>query len=216
MRGFVTAVVTGIVLFVLLSVSSHFLLADTGAFAKQVLMKLALALASVVIAVYVFRLPFSFFSLTANFSRKITRRYAFAALGLGIVATLLIQVLKLPSIPILKAMSFPQYLLAVWLVSSICEEVFARGLVQGIADTGRHAIYAGAIVFSLIHFSIYLTGGSLYTCLVIMLFTFVLGILAGIARQRSNLTAAIITHIAFNIGGFLGGIIYVVFTKLAG
>lgn len=216
MRGFIIAVLTGISLFVLLSTSSHFLLADVSAFAKQVLMKLALTLASVAVAVCVFRLPISYFSLTKGFSRKVAVKYSLIAFALGMLATLVVQVLQLPAMPILKAMSFPQYLLAVWVVSSICEEVFARGLVQGIAGTGKPAVYAGAIVFSLIHFSIYLTGGSLYTCLVIMLFTLLLGILAGMARQRANLTAGILTHIAFNIGGFAGGVIYVVFTKLAG
>jgi membrane protease YdiL (CAAX protease family) len=68
-------------------------------------------------------------------------------------------------------------------------------------------VLTGAIVFGLMHLGIYFAGGDIQTTIVIMFFTFFLGILAGLARQEKNLFTAITVHIAFNIGGVAGGII---------
>ena len=112
----------------------------------------------------------------------------------------------------------PYQLLIVLFMASISEELLSRGLVQGMVKDGTPivvfgrfhispAIIAGASVFSLIHLSIYITGGDILTTIIIMFYASVLGIFAGKAREQSNLGAAILTHLFFNVGGIAGGIV---------
>lgn len=186
----------------------------------QVLLKLLLAVFSISIAILL-KLPLKEqFSIRLNFNKHITTKNTLYALILGIIATVFILSLRIPRIPLLKELSFPQIILIIWILSSVCEEIFARGLVQGLISKenrkeitiGRfsfsNAVLAGAIVFSLIHFSIFIKGGSLLTAITTMFFTFILGLLAGQAKEKSNLASAIIVHIAFNVGGVIAGILF--------
>jgi membrane protease YdiL (CAAX protease family) len=216
MKKLLVPLLTGIATFLLCAIAARYMLPTQSAFVKQISMKLALAIMSLLIAVYGFKLPLSEFSFTKPKNRKASRKFIVYAFLLGMLATACVLMLHLPAIPLLKELGFVQYIIAVWFFSSICEEVFARGLVQGVAakynavtDPNKLSmpVLIGAVVFSLIHLGIYILGGSLATTIVIMLATFCLGIFCGLAKQKANMGAAILTHISFNVGGFVGGII---------
>lgn len=187
------------------------------AFYRQLTLEILMGVLSVAAAVLVFNIPLANFSLTDNFDRKVTFRYSKYVFALGILVTAVILAFKMPAIPILKDYNLAQYLI-IMLAGSVSEEMLARGLVQGIVTKQKPylriggadisgGVLAGAVVFSLIHISVYLSGGSIVTCITIMLSAFFIGIAAGLARERANLGSAIVTHLFFNIGGTIAGIL---------
>lgn len=217
----IIAIGTGLAVFIAGIFISRLAVQD--AFGRQVLLKLSIAVLSLVIATGIFRLPWSTFRIKGG-NRKITTRYVLRGATLGALASTLVLLIGLPPIPLLKQLSFGKYILAIWFVSSICEEILVRGLVQGIVQQKEiqpggsskipYSVWVGAIVFSLMHLSIYLTGGNIFTCIIIMAFALFLGLLAGLAKTKGSLLSAIYVHIAFNIGGFLGGAIVNITAKI--
>ncbi len=62
-----------------------------------------------------------------------------------------------------------------------------------------------------------MSGADLKTIIIILLFTFSLGLLAGHLRSRSgSLLPAIGVHMLANIGGVMGGIVYTVISIMTG
>ncbi len=186
-------------------------------FTRQVMLEILLGVVCVVVAKAAFNIPYSTFSLTNGFVKKTAWRYTFRAFVLGILATFTLLAFHASGIPVMKQFQ-PYQLLTVLFMASVSEELLSRGLVQGMVRNGvpiiiagrlkiSSAVIAGASVFSLIHLSIYITGGDALTTIIIMLYAFVLGIVAGKAREQSNLGAAILTHMLFNVGGIAGGIV---------
>ena len=184
----------------------------------QVLMKLVFAVLSVLTALLL-KLPLSVFNFFKGYKIRVTWKYALFAALLGAIASVLMLVLNVPPVPLVKGMPLVLMILVIWFWSSLCEEIFARGLVQGLLkDDPRSfafpwlgSVSVGSLVsagaFSLVHFSIFVKGGSIYTALFIMFFTFLLGLMCGQARDRSCLGSAVIVHAAFNVGGFIGAVI---------
>jgi membrane protease YdiL (CAAX protease family) len=140
---------------------------------------------------------------------------------LGIVATPLILVLGGGGNPLVRSLSIPQMILFVWISSSIIEEVFTRGFLQGHVSVlgGSYVkllffrvelpVLISALFFASMHFVLLLTGVDAITMLVIFLFTFSLGLLAGYLRAKTgSLIPAIVAHVLANIGGMIGGIVY--------
>ncbi|MBN2056483.1 CPBP family intramembrane metalloprotease [bacterium] len=122
---------------------------------------------------------------------------------------------------IMAKLSFPQIVLLIWGLASICEEIFTRGLIQGfLTPLANRTVSVGflslpvpvllsAVVFSLMHLGLLFAGTSSATVCIILIFTFFLGLIAGHFRQRSgSLIPAIVAHSLGNIGGLLGGILY--------
>lgn len=213
-----SAIAIGLVVFALvLSIKifiGRFVPAMT-AFARQVMLELLLGIASVILARWVFHVPDDTFDIRKGFVKKIARRYALRAFVLGILATATLLLFHASGIPMMKQLPLGQLLLVLFM-ASVSEELLSRGLVQGIAGSGAPvvagrlrispAVLAGALVFSLIHLSIYISGGDYLTTAIVMLYAFVLGIAAGKAKEQSNLGAAILVHLSFNAGGIAGGI----------
>lgn len=219
--NFFSAVGIGLLIFLVAILLSQPLktIATDGAsyWLSQVSLKLILIILSL-LAAKAFRVPWTEFSLTQNRNARKTRKYVLLSLTLGALGSSFVLVSGIPRIPGLSDLSFLQVILVIWLWSSVSEEIFARGFVQGLLRDSTRVFYLGkinissgtlasAIVFSAIHISIYFGGGSFSTTLTIMTLTFCLGLLAGKAREEINLLSAIYTHIAFNIGGVVGGII---------
>jgi membrane protease YdiL (CAAX protease family) len=108
-----------------------------------------------------------------------------------------------------------QTILFVWVVASICEEVFARGLLQGLLSAwskrgirlfGRWFIglpaWISGLLFGLGHLVLWPMMGPM--TILICISATLLGIVAGTYRQATgSLIPAILVHLLFNVGGTL-------------
>lgn len=107
-----------------------------------------------------------------------------------------------------------------WVWSSISEEVFTRGFVQGYLDPFRHIgikiqslflslpVITGALVFGGMHFILLTFGLEFFRVLYLVILTTLLGLYAGYQKERTNsLVAAVIIHLFFNMGGSLYGLL---------
>ena len=101
----------------------------------------------------------------------------------------------------------------IWILASICEEVFTRGLIQGYLSSLKHIgikffkyhlslpVLIGAILFGTMHLGLLALGVNILTVMNIVTFGVLLGLIAGYHREKTNsLIPAIIVHICFNIG----------------
>lgn len=120
---------------------------------------------------------------------------------------------------VLQSFRFYQVVLYVWLGSSIAEEIFTRGWAQGALEKWRNVMWGGvsvpvltgAALFSSMHLTLYFKGVDWITATVVVMSTLLLGLAAGRLReQHKGLGPAIAIHIAFNMGGMLGGIAYTI------
>lgn len=108
--------------------------------------------------------------------------------------------------------SFLQIVITVWVIASICEEVFLRGLIQGflmpLKDLGKTLfglrlslpVITAALLFGAMHIMLLTMGadGSLVTGIVVS--ATVLGLVAGYYRERTgSLIPAILIHMLFNV-----------------
>jgi len=122
-----------------------------------------------------------------------------------------------------QGLSFVQIVLLIWLLASVAEEVLVRGYVQSylepLSNIGFQAfgkrlslpVLLSALFFSAMHLILLTTGTPFVTVYVVMAFTFFLGLVTAYQREKSgSILPAIATHISFNVGGLIGGIIYVV------
>lgn len=147
------------------------------------------------------------------------------ALSLGATATLVTLVLKISGIQAAKNLTFPEVILYIWFVASICEEILMRGFLQSYLSPLKDMsvnlgvvkvnvpTFIAALLFSLMHLIIIKSGADFFTVVVILIFTFCVGILAGFYRSKSeSLIPAVILHMLANVGGVIGGIIYGIIT----
>lgn len=151
------------------------------------------------------------------------------AVGLGAAATIVTLILGVGGNPIAKQLTLPQIALFVWILSSTIEEIFTRGFLQSHlapATPGSFrflcfrietAAFIGAVFFSLMHLSLLLSGVGLTTIVILLLFTFSVGLLAGHQRARTDsLIPAVGVHMLANIGGAIGGLAYMIVLLLTG
>ena len=147
--------------------------------------------------------------------------YLIAAVAMGLAT--IAMILTGHRHPIAAQLTFPQIIVTVWLLSSISEEIFVRGLVQSwIAAplepnqrTPRCVICASAALFGGLHVPLIWKGGGAVGGSVIVAATFVVGWAAAEIRARSgSLLHAIGVHIVGNAAalpfGIVGAIIYYV------
>ena len=135
-----------------------------------------------------------------------------ATFGLGALATIVILALKLQGLAgVMKGYTFPQIVLCIWIWSSVTEEIFTRGWFQSsIAPhtLRQNAILLSGAIFSAMHASLFFSRVEPASAGLIMLFTLIVGLIAATLRaKRDSIYPAIWAHIAFNVGGLLGGII---------
>jgi membrane protease YdiL (CAAX protease family) len=110
--------------------------------------------------------------------------------------------------------SFLRIVIGVWIIASACEEVVARGLVQGFLSPlhergitiagvrlGLPAI-VGALFFSATHLPLLMMGIDRCLGLQILVGTFLLGLIAGHFRERTgSLLPAVAAHALANVFG---------------
>ena len=97
-----------------------------------------------------------------------------------------------------------------------------RGFLQGhLASLEQIRILGGlslaalisATFFGAMHLVLLFSGADLATVVIVLCFTFSLGLLAAHQRSRTgSLAPAIVVHMAGNVGGFLVGIIFAIIT----
>ena len=144
------------------------------------------------------------------------RQIILCGLGLGIISTLIAASLPGKESSVAGELSFLQTVVFIWLYASICEEVFARGLIQsflsrlteyGFTVLERRIslpVLISALLFGLVHLVQSVMGAGGYQVLIIVLFAFVLGLIAGYQRERTgSLVPAIMVHVFANVGGSL-------------
>ena len=115
----------------------------------------------------------------------------------------------------------PVPVLLMVLYSSVVEEVFTRGWLQGFLESlsGRTVplpglslsapVLASAVVFGAMHLTLLGKGVDALSIGVILAFTTGAGLLSALVRERTgSLLPAIWTHLAGNVGGVLGGVAY--------
>jgi membrane protease YdiL (CAAX protease family) len=121
---------------------------------------------------------------------------------------------------VLSQYSFPQLVLWIWIISSVSEELFCRGWFQGQLSSWaldkdettrfRNVVLPSAVLFGGMHLPLLWSGVGLGTALLIVTATTLLGLLCADARERTgSILPACGSHISFNVGGVIGGIIYV-------
>ena len=110
---------------------------------------------------------------------------------------------------ILGAYPLWQLLMAVFLWSSLSEEIFCRGWFQ------RESLAQSAALFGLMHTSLFFAGVDTPTVLWIVLSTTALGFYcARVRAEYGSWIPAFARHAAFNFGGPIGGIVYTISYRL--
>jgi membrane protease YdiL (CAAX protease family) len=72
-----------------------------------------------------------------------------------------------------------------------------------------------ALFFSAMHIIVILSGADPMTVVIVMIYAFLLGLLAGYNRAQSqSLVPAIVLHASANIGGVIGGILVAIVMAL--
>ena len=123
----------------------------------------------------------------------------------------------------LKGLSFVQIILLVWVLASVAEEILVRGYVQSylepLMDRGFSVFHLrislpvimSAVFFAVMHIILLATGTSFLTTYIVVVFAFFLGLVAAYQRERTgSILPAIAAHVSFNVGGAVGGAIYVI------
>lgn len=154
---------------------------------------------------------------------KKLRWYIIGAVAMG--AASVVMILTESKHPLVAEMSFPQIILTVWLLSSVSEEIFVRGLVQswitdefvllpGTPDAGI-VVLASPLLFAAMHIPLLWSGAGAIGGGTIVAATFVLGWAAAEIRLRTDsLLHAIGVHIVGNIAAVPFGIIGVLVYRL--
>ncbi|OYD14565.1 hypothetical protein CH333_07735 [candidate division WOR-3 bacterium JGI_Cruoil_03_44_89] len=143
-------------------------------------------------------------------------------LGIGIIGTLIQSCIprKVTPFAFMENYSFIQTVIFVWIYASVCEEVLTRGLIQGyLAPLTEYGftifklrislpVLVSALFFASMHITLLTMGMDSATVLTIVLFAFILGIIAGYHSEKTkSLIPAIITHMLFNAGGHCTGLL---------
>lgn len=230
----ITALVVGIIIFfVAIYLPKVFLEGVIAPVAATQALELILSLLAIAIlggarfAEYGFCRPQGDYLATANIPRIAIM--AVVAVVLGMAATSAVLITGAVGNPIIKKMNIFQIMLFVWIFSSIIEEIFTRGFIQSHIARATSAsirlvffrveipVLIGALAFASMHLVLLRSGAGAATLLIILPFTFFVGLLAGHERSRSaSLIPAIGVHMLANIGGLLGGIVYAIISVLSG
>lgn len=123
-----------------------------------------------------------------------------------------------------KDYSLLQYLLVLGLLSSVAEEILARGLVQTIAKSERPLqlgplplqVWVSAIFFGSMHLALIFSPMDALSIGAIVLATTLLGFICAVLREKSaSIWPPLLAHIFFNVGGLVGGTIAVIVYRIS-
>jgi membrane protease YdiL (CAAX protease family) len=145
---------------------------------------------------------------------------------IGIIATIIILVTGASGNPNVSGLNISQKIIFLWVLASISEEVFIRGLLQGYLNPLKdinitlgmynvsYPVTFSAFFFAIIHLPLIFFGADFITIIVIFGMTLTLGFIAASLREKSlSLIPSIGIHMITNIGGtMLGPIVYAILT----
>ncbi len=191
---------------------------------SAVLSQVVLKSALVLVALFVWKLLGRHFSemgwrRAGCWNRSYLAWYALAAAAMMAASVVMIFLGLLH--PVAAKMSFLQIVLVVWILSSVSEEVYVRGLVQswvaGRDDAnGANAIFkpsvvSSALLFASMHVPLMWSPIGVKGGLTIVLATLGVGFACAVLRAKScSLWPAIACHIIGNVAGLPGGILGVI------
>lgn len=143
-------------------------------------------------------------------------------LSLGFLASILNLFAGGGGMSPVQGLSFVQIILLVWVLASVAEEVLVRGYVQSYLEPLSHIgftvfrlrvslpVLLSALFFSAMHLILLTTNTPFITIYVVLVFTFALGLVTAYQREKTrSVLPAITAHVSFNIGGVVGGAVYV-------
>ena len=198
-----------------------------GMASRQVVLKSALLIASLALMWLVSR-PRRVWGLAAPHSWLTSTLAPIVGGGvLGAATTAVILGFGFPPMAGMREMGLLRTIPIVWFGSTIAEEVFVRGLIQGwmqpieCADgalplrgsTAR--ILASGLLFGALHLSLFFSGNDSRTAATIVVATTLLGLVCAWSRERSgSLAGPLLSHFAFNACGLIGGIAVLVIRRL--
>ena len=123
--------------------------------------------------------------------------------------------------PVAAKMSFLQLVLVIWILSSVSEEIYVRGLVQswiaghddakGLDSPFEPSIVSSALLFASMHVPLMWSPIGVKGGLTIVLATLGVGFACAALRKKSgSLWPAIACHVIGNVAGIPGGILGVI------
>lgn len=194
---------------------------------QQVLLKAVLIVLSLVAIKYGLKISLADAGFRKPSIKLKKAKVIFSGMGLGAIATILIFFTPAMGVPLVKQLSALEFLLIVVIWSSFAEEILIRGFVQSYLKPFEQQkikflkvqlsvpVITCALVFAGMHLSLLFTAADYYTVVFTVITTFLLGLLAGVYREKYNsITPAIITHMSFNVGGIIVGIIIAIIYKI--
>jgi len=194
---------------------------------EQVLLKGLLITLSILGIRYILNISLAEAGFRRPISNMKKRKIILSGMLVGVFATGLIFFTPAKGIALIKQLNLIEFVLIIVVWSSIAEEVLVRRVVQSYLKPleeikigkGKFQmsmpVMICAVVFSAMHLSLLFTDTDYYTVLWIMITTFLLGILAGIYREKYNsIVPSILTHISFNIGGLVSGVILAIMYRI--
>jgi len=191
--------------------ASHF---GAGKLATHAVLKLALiALSLGLWAASRKGLPAMGFARSSPMGRRTVRWYVLSAVGMG--SATLVMIFSGARHPMTAGLTVPQLIVSVWILSSVAEEVFVRGLLQswmgglGGDDLGcRPVVAASASTFAAMHLPLIWSGAGWVGGGAIVFATFVVGWSAAELRARSgSLLHPILVHVFGNVSAVPFGVI---------
>lgn len=137
-------------------------------------------------------------------------------LAAGAITTFVMLLARTGGHPLMKQLSLFEVVLTIWLLSSVSEEFYCRGLIQPWIDDGddrwwtHPATLASALIFGAMHLTLLSDGADATFVGIIVLATTFLGFLCAVTRRASrSIWTPIATHVAFNVGGVAGAVVAV-------
>jgi membrane protease YdiL (CAAX protease family) len=154
---------------------------------------------------------------------RLVRWYALAALAMGVASIVLTWTRSRH--PALAGMNFLEIVIAIWLLSSVSEEIFVRGLIQSwiaapsspepVGNAGRIAVPVSAAFFAGMHVPLMWMGAGAVGGGIIVAATLVVGWAAAELRARTDsLAHAIGVHVFGNVAAVPFGILGVLVFRL--
>ncbi len=149
----------------------------------------------------------------------------FALAAVAMMAGTVAMILQGLRHPLASQMSFLQIVVVVWLLSSVSEEIYVRGLVQswvaggddakGLDSVFEPAVVSSALLFASMHVPLMWSPIGVKGGLTIVLSTLGVGFACAALRAKTkSLWPAIACHIIGNVAGVPGGILGVILYRL--
>ena len=203
-----TAFVVGAVLFTALDAGTALVARAApleGMAARQMILKTAMLLLALSMMLLVGR-PWRAWGFAAPRRWLSSTLLPMAAGGiLGAACTATIVGLGFTPMAGLREMGLPRIIAIIWFGSTIAEEVFVRGLIQGWMQplesgaersTSIARILASGLLFGALHLSLFLAGNDTRTAATIVIATTLLGLVCAWSRERSgSLIGPLLSHL---------------------